>query len=211
MRAAPLKGDCIVCQAPEPTRVAINAAIWPGDAMIRLANYRAEAVHVARESKVPELARCNVKTIARHVEHVEASWRDVPPGEDLRDNEAPVKTDFVSVVEQGSRLGAKAMAALEGFIDEHPEFLATMMTKEAISLAKLGLVSATAGENSRLKRNQQAIDVMAVFAASSGHLPPPPDDDLTPPVDVLRAALHAERRLLAERAGQTSPGAPTDA
>lgn len=203
MRAAPLKGDCLICQAPEPTRVAINAAIWPGEGMMRSVTYRADGVDVARNSKVPNLERCNVKTITRHAEHVEESWREIPANGRMRPDEVPVKGDFASLVEQGGRLGAKALTALEAMLDTNPEVAAVLMTKEVISMAKLGVGAATAGEASRLKRNQQAIDVMAIFATGSGHIPAAPleDDFDEPPADVLKAALHEERRLLAERAG----------
>lgn len=203
MRVAPLKGDCVICQAPDPTRQAINAAIWPGEAMIRSATYRAAAVDVARTSGVPGFAKLNVKTVTRHVEHIEASWRELPPNGQVQGVEAPVKGDFISLVDQSGRLGAKVMNALEKLIDENPAVVATLMTKEAISIAKLGLTAATAGENARLKSRQQKIDVMAIFAQGSGHLPPVPpgaiDDEDDVPLDVLRAALDGERRQLAER------------
>lgn len=207
MRAAPLKGDCVICQAPEPTRVAINAAIWPGDGMLRAVSYRADAVDVAQSSGVPSLAKCNVKTVTRHADHIESSWREVPANGRLRPDETPLKADFASLVERGSRLSAKVMDALESMVDNNPDLVAMLMTKEAISMAKLGLGAAVAGETSRLKRNQQAIDVMAIFAASSGHVPPsastaePEEGEELPPIDVLRAALGEERRQLAERAG----------
>lgn len=201
MRYAPLKGDCIICQAPEPTRVAINAAIWPGEAMIRHVHYRAQAVDVAKTSKVEELAKLNVKTVNRHVEHIEASWREVDVRDTPLPNEVPVAHGFADLVDLGARLNAIATQGLIDSISRNPEAWAAVSPKETIAAAKLGLTATVAGENSRLKRNQQAIDVMALFAQSSGHVPSPPDPDDgdEPPLEVLRAAISEERRLLADR------------
>jgi len=200
VRAAPLKGDCVICQAPEPTRVAINAAIWPGDGMMRSVTYRADGVEVAQTSGVPELAKMNVKTITRHAEHIEASWREVPQNGRLHADEAPVKADFLSVTDLGARLGALGLKAMGDAIEQDPMAWALLRPKETIAAAKVGLTASVAAENSRLKRNQQAIDVMAIFAMSSGHAPVIPTDELDDvPLDVLRAAIGDERKQLAAR------------
>lgn len=208
MRAAPLKGDCVICQAPEPIRVAVNAAIWPHGEAVRAADYRAAGVRAAGQlaQTIPDAERyhdLDPKTITRHADHVEGSWREVTPGRPLGYDEVPVATDFASVVEAGTRLGMKAMAGLESLIDVDPIAFAALRTKEAIAVAKLGVGSSGMRETSRLKRNQQAIDVMAIFASSSGHVRPPSaagEDDEE--LDDMRAEIAAERALLTARASE---------
>jgi len=202
MRAAPLKGDCLVCQAPEPTRVAINAAIWPSDGMVRSVTYRSDGTDVARGSKVPELATCNPKTITRHAEHIEASWRDIKPGGRWLAEEVPVSTDFIGVMDANTRVGMRATGLIERLLEEHGDVMAVMEPKFVLDVAtKLGMRGAEAREKSRLARNQQAIDVAAIFAMSSGHIRAPhSEDEQAAIVDELRDELAEERKLLAARA-----------
>lgn len=220
MKAAPLKGDCIVCQAPEAIRVAVNIAVW-GETTIRSATYRADGVRAAYQAslgiddeKVRERFRdLDPKTITRHADHIEEAWREVNPGEALRDNEVPVATDFGSVMDAGTRVGMKVLAGLEQLVDHDPVGFAALRTKEAIALSKLGLGAAGTREASRLKRNQQAIDVAAIFAASSGHVRPPDSGEAEDEATMadLRDELEEERKLLAAHAGQPSPRAAADA
>ncbi len=202
MRAAPLKGDCLICQAPEPTRVAINAAIWPGDGIMRSATYRADGMRTARDSGVPRLATCDPKTITRHADHIEESWREVRPTDQWRQGEVPVTTDFAGVMDSNTRVGMKATALIERLLDEHGEVMAVMQPKFVLDVAaKLGMRAAETREASRLKRNQQAIDVAAIFGLGSGHFATPrePGEQEGDVVD-LRDELDVERKLLAERA-----------
>lgn len=205
MRTAPLKGDCLICQAPEPTRVAINAAIWPEGGEARATDYRAAACRVAEASHVPELAKLDPKTVTRHVEHIELSWRVLGPNEAMRDDEVPLATDFGSLMEHGSRLGAKMLNIVEKVADELGPAMFVFYPKETLAAAKLGLGAAATRETSRLKRNQQAIDVIAIFGASSGHLKTP-SNEATDAEDAatlteLRDDIGLERALLAARAG----------
>jgi hypothetical protein len=204
VRAAPLKGDCLICQAPESIRVAINAVIWPGEGVARSVSYRADAVRVGQESGNPSLATLNVKTITRHAEHIEESWREIGPGQTFRAGEVPVATDFSSVMESGARLGAVGLKALGDALEQDPELWVNLRPKETIAMTKLGLGAVVARETSRLKKNQQVIDVMAIFAAGSGHLPSrgSAEDETEDEIDTMRAAISAERALLAARAGR---------
>lgn len=203
MRAAPLKGDCLICQAPEPTRVAINAAIWPGDGMVRAVTYRADATEVARTSGVPSLAACNPKTIARHADHIEDSWREIKPNEAWRSGEVPVSTGFADVMDSNTRVGMKATGLIERLLDDHGEIMVVLEPKWVLDVAaKLGMGGADRREKSRMARNQQAIDVAAIFAMSSGHVrAPQAEGEQEAEVVDLRAELVAERKLLTERAG----------
>lgn len=208
MRAAPLKGDCLICQAPEIIRVAINAAIWPGEGIARSVSYRADAVRVAQESGNPKLANLNVKTITRHADHIEDSWREIGPGQTFRTGEVPLVTDFASVMEAGARLGAVGLKALGDALEADPELWVNLRPKETIAMTKLGIGAVVARETSRLKRNQQAIDVMAIFAAGSGHIPSSgsANDERDTDVAAMKADLAEERRLLtATSRGDASP------
>ena len=84
MRAARKKGDCIICQAPDPIWVAVNVAIWHEGSVIRTANYRAAGARAAGQvaRTVPGADRyseLDPKTITRHADHIEDSWRRSPP------------------------------------------------------------------------------------------------------------------------------------
>lgn len=193
MRVAPLKGTCKICQAPEYLRLAVNAAIWSSDG-IRHATYSANAMAILSACGVPELESIDRKTVRRHADHVEDSWREVATNGTLEDDEVPVSSDFVSVTNLGARLGAKALMRLERSLD-------VLDAKDTIAVAKVGLHAANVREQARLKRNQQQIDVMAIFALSGGHIKGSMDEG---PDDGELAELHRElddeRRLLADRA-----------
>jgi len=203
MRAAPKKGDCIICQAPEPIRVAVNVAIWHEGSVIRTANYRAAGVRAASQvaMTVPAADRyseLDPKTITRHADHIEDSWREVTAGDRLEPDELPVAHEFGDVTAAASELGMLAMGGLRTVVARDPESFAALRPKEAIALAKVGVVAAGARETSRLKRNQQRIDVMAIFALSAGFVDrgdsAAAEDRAT--VEELRAEVAAERLAL---------------
>lgn len=210
MRAAPLRGDCKICQAPDAARAAINAAIWPGDGIARSVTYRVDAVRIAGDVGV----EIEVKTVTRHAEHIEQSWREVPPGQKLRDDEVPLTSDFASVMEQGGRLGMLGLKALADVIEQDPELWAMLRPKELIAAANLGVKAVVAREASQLKRNRQAIDVMAIFAESSNHISSSGsahDDSVAADVADMKADLALERLQLAARSGHdASPAADDD-
>jgi hypothetical protein len=196
---APLKGDCVVCQQPEKVRLAVNTAIWP-DGERRARTYRAKgaAAYVAMTGE-----RINVKTVTRHAEHVESTrravTRDTPMDED-RHERPVVATDFFSVADKASRVGMLALERMEQFL----EGTEPVAVKDAIAIARLGVAASAKGEDSRLKRGDQAIELMAVFASVSGFVP---DVGNVPrnvtPVGDMKAAVVNERRRLMARAGWT--------
>lgn len=202
MKAAPLKGDCLICQAPEPTRVAINAAIWPGDGYLRAVDYRSAAVDLARTSKVPELARLNLKTVRRHAEHIEASWREIPRGGRMNALEVPVATDFGTVMDRNIAVGNRATQLIADLLTDHGEMIVALEPSFVLDVAtKLGVGAASKREAARLKGRGQAIDVMALFALSSGHASPPDvDGEVADAIEALEAEVAAERKRLTERA-----------
>lgn len=191
---APLKGDCRVCQQPERTRLAVNMAIWP-DGEQRDPAYRSRGV-AAFAALAGEAI--DVKTITRHAEHTESTRRIVTPGKPMDEDqhERPVvATDFFSVADKASRVGMLALERIEQNIGE-------LGVKDAVAIARLGVAAAAKGEDARLKRGDQAIEMMAVFAAVSGFAP---EQGQVPrnvtPVDDLRVHVAEERERLMIRAG----------
>lgn len=216
MRVAPKKGDCVICQAPETIRVAVNAAIWHEGSVVRTSNYRAAGCRAAAvvSSTMPEpdrsrYADLDPKTITRHADHVEETWREVMAGDRPADNEVPIVVhEFGSVMDTATDVAMLSMRGLRDLIATDPTAFAALRTKEAISVAKLGVVASGSKEASRIKRNQQKIDVMAIFAASSGHIKREgiEAEEVSATVEDLRAELADERKLLAARAsGSADP------
>lgn len=204
MRVAPKKGDCVVCQAPDAIRTAVNAAIWHEGSVVRVANYRAAGARAASQIAMtlgPEADRyseLDPKTITRHADHIEDAWRDVMAGERLADDEVPISHEFGDVMDAGAELAMMSMGGLRDLVRQDPVAFAALRTKEAIALAKVGIVAAGAKETSRIKRNQQKIDVVAIFASSAGFMPrgEVATNEAVVTVDALRSEVAAERKLL---------------
>lgn len=211
MRAAPKRADCVVCQAPDPIRVAVNAAIWHEGSVVRTANYRAAGARAAAQvamtmpddDKADRYSSLDPKTITRHADHIEETWRELQAGDRLEVDEVPVVHEFGSVMDAATDVGMMAMSGLRQLIGRDPEAFAALRTKEAISISKIGVVASGSKEASRLKRNQQKIDVMAIFAASSGHIRREglAAEDAEATVEDLRAEVAAERLALTAHAG----------
>ena len=200
MRAAPRKGDCVICQAPEDTRVAINAAIWPDESLMKAVGYLRVAIEIAQASGVEALARLNHKTVLRHVEHIEASWREVRRGDQWRPEEVPLATDFAGVMDANITVGVRATELLRWLLEEHGDVMAVFQPKLVLDVAtKLGVGAAEKKEAARLKGRGQALDVLAIFAASAGYVRGPGRAEVAAELPELRAELAEERRLLAAR------------
>ena len=202
---APLKGDCVICQQPEKVRLAVNTAIWPGGTA-RDRSYRSRAVAAFAAMTGTKL---DPKTITRHAEHVEATQRAVTASKPMDEDghERPVvATDFYSVATKASRVGMLALGRMEQYLED-PD--ATPAVKDAIAIARLGVAAAAKGEDARLKRGDQAIEMMAIFASVSGFVP---DEgsvprNVTPPSD-LKAVVVDERNRLMVRAGWSEDDLP---
>jgi len=196
---APLKGDCRLCQQPEKIRLAVNTAIWPdGESRSPTYRRRGAAAFTALTGD-----RIDIKTVTRHAEHVEQTRRAITkrtPLDEDRHERPVVATDFFSVADKASRVGMLALGRMEALVedDEMP-----LNVKDAIAIARLGVSAAAKGEESRLKRGNQAIEMMAIFAAVSGFTPEAgtvPTINVTP-VEDLKADIAVERRRLMVRAG----------
>ena len=200
MRGAPLKRDCVICAAPDDVRISLNSVIWPGDGIVRGVGYLRRAVELAQGSGVAELARLNEKTVLRHAEHIEASWREIRPSDGWRDGEVPLTHSFTDVMDAGSRLGMTALDHLQRLLETSGDVLAVLNTKVVVDIAKLGVGAAEKKETARLKGRNQAIEVMAIFGMGAGFFEPPGADEEATELVQLVEEFEAERKLLAERA-----------
>lgn len=197
-RAYTPKGSCKICQAPENVRAAIHEAIWDDDG-VRNVDYRARGVRAAEQLGF----EVEIKTITRHAEHVEESWREITVGDRVGPDERVIVTDFDAVMEQGARVGSKALALVEEVLDRGGPALAMIDPKFVLDAAKLGGGMVVSREQARLKGAKLQVDVAALFAASAGHLRnrsegTSPDTERS--VEEMKATVAAERALLAARA-----------
>lgn len=204
---APRASDCRICRELTPQQAAeVNAAIWPEPGVaLRSRGYRVQATRTAAVYG----CAVEVKTITRHAEHIEASWRKVTPqSPPPAPGERPVfPADFTSVAQRMASLG---MAAAEHIEDRLPD----MEPRELVQVARIGLSAATAREAMRLKA--QEVDtaqgmLAAIFGLAGDHLsegdiPETEVIDVTP-VEVLHDEIEAEREALR----QLQSGAPARA
>ena len=196
LMVAPKASDCRICQELTPQQAAeVNAAIWPEPGIaLRSRGYRTVGQRVAATYGCV----VEVKTITRHAQHIEASWRKVapqspPPGP----TERPVfPTDFAHVSDRMAGLG---MAAADHIEDRLP----TMEPRELVQVARMGLAAASTAEANRLR--SQEVDtaqgmLAAIFGLGGGHLsegdiPETEVIDVTP-VEVLHDEIETEREAL---------------
>lgn len=194
MKAAPLKGDCKVCQYPEALRLAVNGAIWSEDG-VRYTTYIARALAVLEG--FPD-HRCDRKTVMRHVEHVEATWRDVVAGEVIGTEDVPL-VSYGDVAAKARWLGDRVLDRVGQLVND-PAAHILLTPKDLVAVGGLAHRYAALEEQLRVKQRGQDADLIkAVFMASAGHLPSAdPDEEVT--VTDLHAEVAEQRRLLAERA-----------
>lgn len=197
MKAAPLKGDCKVCQFPEPLRLAVNGAIWTDDG-IRYTTYIVNTNRVLEQFPDHKIDR---KTVMRHVEHVEAVWHDVRAGEVLAPGEVPI-VSFGDLASKARFVGSTVLDRAQELVS-HPAAITFLKPSDFVAIGNMAVKVAATEEQLRVKaRGQDADLIKAAFLASSGHLPRSGGDD-EGTVEDLRAEVHEERRLLAERAAST--------
>lgn len=195
MRAAPLKGDCKVCQYPEALRLAVNGAIWTEDGT-RFATYIARAQAILAGFPEHKIDR---KTVMRHVDHVENTWRDVLSGEVVRPDEVPV-VSYGDAAATARFLGLRVLERA-GELVNHPNAHAILPPKDLVSIGNLAHKYAALEEQLRVKQRGQDADLIkAIFAASAGHIAAAGDESAD--VDELRVTVAEERRLLTEHAGR---------
>ena len=203
MKAAALKGDCLICQAPEPTRLAVNAAIWTAEGA-RYVNFRAQGMAAGRSSKVPELAKLSRNAVEGHVKHIETSWREIVRSGDVVGREAPVvATDYQSATDPAIKAGVLAGRLLEHVLElAGDDALAILTPAELVSITKMGATVSASREKTRLARGQFQLEVAAAFGLGSGHLPAGTDQSAEEVLELedMRRAVAAERaRLVAAR------------
>jgi hypothetical protein len=193
------KGDCTVCNLPSAIRDAVNRAIWDQHGT-RFATYIATATRVGDEHDRP----FSKTAVGTHVTHVESSWREATRGKPAGEHEEPLHPTFQSVTGAAATLGVKAMGildrALEGGEDQKP-----LDPKDVIAIAKLGVNAASAAEASRLKGNDQKLELAALFGLSSRHFTVPETEvgAVAPgDLDDLFAHMNEERAQLTARAAE---------
>lgn len=193
---APRASDCRICRELTPIQAAeVNAAIWPEPGIaLRSRGYRVQATRAAAVYG----CEVEVKTITRHAEHIEHSWRKLTNGSPPpTSGERPVfPTDFQSVATRYAGLGMAAADAIE-------ERLPELEPRELVQVARMGLSAATAREAMRLKA--QEVDtaqgmLAAIFGLAGDHLSEGdiPDTEVidVTPVEVLHAEIEEEREAL---------------
>lgn len=189
---APLKepgangAGCLVCELSTAQRQAVNVAIWDGE-QHRTASYRRNGQNAYRAQTGETI---DPKTITRHVEHIEATWREGP----ARPGEAPLfPTDYKSIHDQAALLSAQAMALLSEKIEA-----GDIENRELVNLAKMGVTARSNQERAAAASKRPQLEIRAIFAIGSGHARDFPESeiiDVTPESD-LRAEVQAERALL---------------
>jgi hypothetical protein len=205
---APLKRGatgCSVCAEPLEVVQQINAAIWTPERE-RRRNYRTAALAVyAKQGKCDDDLcirtlddgehdrHLDPKTVTRHAEHVEVSWRVATAERLPSGREKPVfPIDYDSVTDAAAEVGVRAMQYLSARIE-----LGEVEDRDLVAAAKLGVGAvATRAKIESAQRNPQ-IGVLALMGVVSGHLEAPPGEvvDVTP-LDELMSGLQAERAEL---------------
>ena len=180
---------CLVCDLPEPQRLAVNGAIWDGRR--RAQQYRV-AGRRAYQAQTGEL--CDLKVIGRHADHVEKTWHEATPKTPAAPGEAPVfATDYKSITERAALLGVQAMEVLGEMIDSR-----TLEARELVNLAKSGLLARQAQENIAASAKRPQLEIRAIFAIGSGHAEGWPEHEVidVTPVEVLYEEVGSERAAL---------------
>jgi hypothetical protein len=183
---------CKLCAEPQAVLGGLNKAIW-GEGMTRQRGY----IRLAGEALAEHDLIVDQKTILRHADHVEATWRTETPRQPMTDEERPL-TEFGPVMDRISRIGLKAGAKLEELIDGD-----LLQGKELVAAAKLALNAQATKEMARLKqKGLPDMSVQAIFLIGTDvvELNPHEVRNVTPASE-LRAEMDEERRLLEERAG----------
>lgn len=193
---APLKRatGCKICSQTEAIVQQVNAAIWNADRQ-RVWAYRDRAMKVLKAESGVDI---DVRSVARHADHVEMTWRIATDAKPANVNEKPVfPTDFNSLVDKMAVVSWKSADLMEVLVEQGavpPEVLVSNM--------KVGIQAVAARRKSEdTQRGNNAPISVAIFGVVSGHLDTPAGEikDVTP-VDDLMAAFEEERVLLEARA-----------
>lgn len=186
---APKKAGCKVCTIPQPGWSEVNAAVW--DNQERRTDYAAAGTRACAAQGTP----VNIKTLVKHVEHIEASWHSGLQYPPTSREHSVFPVDYVSLTERAARMGSDAMQHLTERLDG-------METKDLIAVAKLGIGARQHERGIEAKdRRSHEKNVIAVFGFVSGHMDIPEVEvkDVTP-IGEMRTAFEEERRRLEERA-----------
>lgn len=187
---------CTICRLPAESLQVVNTAIWDGG------EHKSRG-WTARGREMYQLVTGDAiskMSVSRHVEHVEATWRDATPDEPKKHSEVEVfPSDYESLTDAAAELGAKAMTKLAGKIDRDQ-----LPDRELLAAAKLGVQARGEQRKTDIASKQPKIELTAIFGIASGHLaagalPESEVVDVTPEAQLLEA-VHAERQALEENA-----------
>ena len=206
---APRKRACSVCRDLTAEAAAeVNAAIWPEPGVaVRARDYRVAGQRAALAQGLDVEA----KTITRHADHIEASWREPTPKKPAGPREPRVfPTDFQSITTFAVE---KGMEALERIGERIPE----MDDRDLISVARMGQSASTQREALRL-RQQETETAQGLLAAmfglgagllSDADIPEAEVIDVTPheSVEEMLDGVRSERAALVRlQQGELAPG-----
>lgn len=185
-----LRGNCRICRLPGDLREEINAAIWPNGGMkSRSRTFAASAWRVGLEHAVV----FDKRTVARHADHVEKSWRTITPATPPSGSEVEVfDVGLDAVTDRAAQLGARAMGRIV-------QRIPVMEDKDLVAVAKMGVSAVERREALRIKDRRPNINLLAVFGLVSGHVPDSEREIEEHPVALLEAELDAERQAYAVR------------
>lgn len=189
----------------------VNAAIWTPE-RLRARGYRANALRViAASGECDEGASCerfwkdgahgrhmDGKTITKHAEHVEVSWRLASTRNPPSGAERPVfPLGFGEMTDRFSTIAGKAADVLEakieaGFVED----------RDLVAMMKLGGSMSMARQRHEDSKRQPQTLAIAIMGVVSGHLTEPEGEvrNVTPPA-LLMEGLRAEREELEALAG----------
>ena len=183
---------CVICDLTDEEMQRINAEVWDGVGQ-RTRGYRARGQSAYYTITGKQL---DAKTVTRHADHIEDTWRDVTPNAPAAAAEVPIfASDYKSITERAANLGVYAMTKLEQQVGRD-----RVEPRELIMMAKMGVTARANEEANRVAESRPTTNVSLIFGLAGGHLrgefPEHEAIDVTPERELLDE-IAAERQALA--------------
>jgi hypothetical protein len=191
-------GGCRICELPPDQRQEVNAAIWDGRKRRRTYRHAGQRAFAA-------VTRGHIdrKTVTRHADHIEGSWREATPDDPMAGREVPVfAPDLESLTDRAAIIGGAAMDAIETKVLD-----GTLGDRELLGVAKLGLGARQRQLELEQNKSRPEVAILAIVGVASGHVRLPEAEviDVADPTR-LKAAVQEERQRLVARAGEDGGG-----